>query len=237
MATATSLVAQASLIATYHAADDQGWDVVVTSNLLSHQIHITDPFSNEQENDLKWYLQDRAQKDPFAEKRATTAEKSLEFYAKNLYEQLKPAFAQISLDVASKQVCLAICDRNSDKSIHRLHWEALEYPTLQCNICVYRTLEETNVEASKDLPNKKASLNLLFMTVRKVDEENADVDQRLILRPVLGFIARMSSTMPIDFDVVRPGTFEALERWLNQRKGHYDLIHFDVHGRVNNKGR
>jgi hypothetical protein len=236
MATATPLVAQGSLFAISHTADGQGWDVVVTSNLLSHQIHITDPFSKSQEDDLKWYLEDRAQKDPFAEKRAMVAEKSLEFYAKNLYEQLKPAFAQISLDVASKQVCLAIGGRNGDESIHRLHWEALEHPALPCNICVYRTQEETNIGASKDLPNRKTSLNLLFMTARQLNEEKPDVDQRLILRPVLGFIAGISSTMPIDFDVVRPGTFEALELWLSQRKGHYDLIHFDVHG-LADKGR
>lgn len=234
MATATPLVAQASLVATSRAADEDGWDVVVTNNLLSHQIHITDPFSSDQEANLKWYLEDRIKKDPFAEAKATAVEKSLEFYATNLYEQLKPAFTEVNLDVGSKQICLAISDRSSDKSIHRLHWEILEHPTLMCNICVYRAQEETNVEASKDLPNKKTSLNLLFMTARRMERSEADVDQRLILRPVLGFIAGISSTMPIDFDVVRPGTFEALELWLSQRKGHYDLIHFDVHGQVVN---
>jgi hypothetical protein len=236
MATATPVVAQGSIFATSYSADGQSWEVVVTSDLFSHQIHITDPFSKNQEDDLKWYLEDRAQKDPFAEKRAVAAEISLEFYAKNLYEQLKPAFAQINLDVISKQVYLAIGGHNGDESIHRLHWEALEHHTLPCNICVYRAQGETNMKVSKDLPNQKKSLNLLFMTARKLDEENPDVDHRLILRPVLGFIAGISSTMPIDFDVVRPGTFEALELWLSQRKGHYDLIHFDVHGTVY-KGR
>jgi hypothetical protein len=231
MATGTPLVVQSSLFTTSHAVDGQGWDVVVTSNILSHQIHITDPFSKNQEDDLKWYLENRKD-DPFAEKRAMTAERSLEFYAKNLFEQLKPAFVQIGLDVASKQVCLAISGRNDDQSIHCLHWETLEHPVLPCKICVYRTQEETNIEASKDPPSKKTSLNLLFMTARRLNEP--DVDQRLILRPVLGFIAGISSTMPIDFDVVRPGTFEALELWLSQRKGHYDLVHFDVHGRVIN---
>lgn len=206
MATATLLVAQASVIATSRAADEHGWDVVVTNNLLSHQIHITDPFSREQEADLKWYLEERIKSDPFAETKATAVEKSLEYYAKNLYEQLKPAFIEVNLDVASKQICLAISDRNSDKSIHRLHWETLEHPTLQCYICVYRTQEDMDVEASKDLPNKKTSLNLLFMTARRMVRSKADVDQRLILRPVLSFIAGISSSMPIDFDVVRPGT-------------------------------
>jgi hypothetical protein len=234
MATANPLGAQCSLFATSQGADGQGWDVIVTSNLLSHQIHITDPFSKTRENDLKWYLEDRALQDPFAEKRAMDAEKSLEFYGKNLYEQLKPAFARINVDVASKQVCLAIGGRNDGQSIHRLHWEALEYPELPCNICVYRIQEETNIDASKDIPKKKTSLNLLFMTARVLDKVKPDVDQRLILRPVCSLIARISSAMPIDFDVVRPGTFEALEQWLSQRKEHYDLIHFDVHGEVVN---
>jgi hypothetical protein len=229
---ATAPVAQASLVAISCAADLHSWDVLVTNNLLFHQIHITDPFSVDQEVDLKWYLEERAKSDPFAESRATTVEKSLEFYAKSLYDQLKPAFVEINLDVASKQICLAISDRTSDQSIHCLHWEALEHPILRCNICVYRTQEETNVKVLADVPNKKTSLNLLFMTARIMDRSKAEVDQRLILRPVLGFIAGISSTMPIDFDVVRPGTFEALELWLSQRKGHYDLIHFDVHGKV-----
>lgn len=234
MATATPLVVQASLFATSRAGDEQGWDVIVTNNLLSHQIRIIDPFSTEQEANLKWYLQGRISSDPFAEAEATDVEKSLEFYAKNLYEQLKPAFTEVNLDVASKQICLAISDRNSDKSIHRLHWETLEHPILQWNICVYRTQEEPNVEASKDGLKKRTSLNLLFITARRIDRSKADVDQRLILRPVLGFIAGISSTMPINFDVVRPGTFEALKLWLSERKGYYDLIHFDVHGGVEN---
>jgi hypothetical protein len=234
MATAAPIAIQASIVATGHAADGQAWDVAVANDLSSCQIHIADPFSKSQEDDLKWYLEDRPQKDPFSEKRAMAAEQSLEFYAKNLYEQLKPAFIQLNLDVASTPLRLAIIDRNSDQSIHRLHWEALEHPILQCNICVYRTKEESNVEAWKGLRNKKTSLNLLFMTARRLKREKPDVDHRLILRPVLGFIAGKSSTMPIEFDVVRPGTFEALELWLSQRKGHYDMIHFDVHGRVRN---
>jgi hypothetical protein len=136
-----------------------------------------------------------------------------------------------------KQIYLAISDRNSNQSVHRLHWEALEHPILRRNICVYRTQEEINTELSTFLPGKRTSLNLLFMTARIMDRSEAEVDHRLILRPVLRFIAGISSTMPINFDVVRPGTFEALKQWLSQRKGHYDLVHFDVHGEVNKKGR
>jgi hypothetical protein len=234
MATPAPLAIHGSLFATSHAADGQTWDVVVTNNVSSCPMHIADPFSKSQEDDLKWYLEDRAPTDPFLEKKAMAAEQSLEFYAKNLYEQLKPAFIQLNLDVASIPLRLAIIDRNSDQSIHRLHWEALEHPILQCNICVYRAKEESNVEAWEGLRNKKTSLNLLFMTARRLNRKKPDVDQRLILRPVLNFIAGKSSTTPIEFDVVRPGTFEALELWLSQRKGHYDMIHFDVHGRIRN---
>jgi hypothetical protein len=230
-----SPVTQVSLVATSSTAYDRGWDVIVTKGLFSYQIHVTDPFSSDQETDLKWYLEERATSDPFAEARTTAVEKSLETYAKTLYGNVEPAFSKVNLDVASEQVCLSIIDQTSDKSIHRLHWEALEHPTLRCNICVYRVQEETDIEASKEMPNKKTSLNLLFMTARKMDRTKTDVDQRLILRPVLGFIAEKSSTMPIDFDVVRPGTYEALELLLGQRKGYYDLIHFDVHGQVSKK--
>jgi hypothetical protein len=163
-------------------------------------------------------------------------EKNLEFYAKSLYEQLKPAFSEISLDVALKRTFLAISDRSSDQLIHRLHWEALEHPILRCNICVYRVQEKTNIESFTDLAHKTASLDLLFMTARIIDRSKIEVDQRLILRPVLGFIAGISSAIPVEFDVVRPGTFEALNHLLLQCKGRYNLIHFDVHGRVT-KGR
>jgi hypothetical protein len=233
---ATALVPQASLVAIRCAEDGHSWDVLVMNSHLSHQIHITDPFSGDQEVDLKWYLEQRATSDPFAESRAEAVEKDLEFYAKNLYEQLKPAFTEINFDVAPKQICLAISDRTSDQSIHRLHWEALEHPILRCNICVYRVQEKTNVEVFTDMARKNRSLNLLFMTARIMNRFKAEVGQRLILRPVLGFIAGISSTMPVDFDIVRPGTFEALDKWLCQHKGHYDLIHFDVHGGVTKNG-
>jgi hypothetical protein len=76
MATTTPLVAQASLFATSRVADKRGCDVVVTNNILSHQIHITDPFSREQEDDLKWYLEERIREDPFAETKVTAVEKA-----------------------------------------------------------------------------------------------------------------------------------------------------------------
>lgn len=116
---ATCLVEQASLVATSCAVDGRSWDILITSNLLSYQMRITDPFSGDQEVDLKWYLEDRATSDPFAESRATTVEKNLEFYAKNLYEQLTPAFTELNLNIAPKQIRLAISDRTSDQSIHR----------------------------------------------------------------------------------------------------------------------
>jgi hypothetical protein len=233
---ATASIAQVSLVATSCAVDEHSWDVLVTNNLLSHQIRITDPFRADQEVDLKWYLEERATSDPFPESRATTVEKNLELYAISLYEQLKPAFTGMSLDIAPKQIFLAISDRGSDQSIHRLHWEALEHPILRCNICVYRVQENTNVEVFANLAHKNTSLDLLFMTARIVDRSEREVDQRLILRPVLGFIAGISSAMPVRFDVVRPGTFEALGHLLCQCKGRYNLIHFDVHGGVT-KGR
>jgi hypothetical protein len=42
----------------------------------------------------------------------------------------------------------------------------------------------------------------------------------------------------IALEIVRPGTFEAFKRHLKTRpKGYFDIVHFDVHGRVTSTTR
>ena len=70
-------------------------------------------------------------------------------------------------------------------------------------------------------------INLLLVTARP-NEEN-DVAYRTISRPLIETIK--NSQLLVNVELLRPGTYEALEKKLEERgAGYYHAIHFDAHG-------
>lgn len=78
-----------------------------------------------------------------------------------------------------------------------------------------------------------ATINLLLVTARPHGKR--DVAYRTIQRPLIEMLRR--SQLPVTVDVVRPGTWRALVDHLHAARrqhgiGHYQIIHFDLHGAV-----
>ena len=72
-------------------------------------------------------------------------------------------------------------------------------------------------------------LNLLVVTARP--SGGRDVGYRTISRPLIEAID--DNELPVNVELVRPGTWEALDRQLQERgAGYYHAIHFDLHGSV-----
>src|SRR5262249_57084151 len=77
------------------------------------------------------------------------------------------------------------------------------------------------------------TINVLIVTARPRGKE--DVGYRTISRPMVE--ALRQAGLPVQIDILRPGTYEALHHHLQEKKaqhgaGYYHVIHFDVHGAV-----
>lgn len=118
------------------------------------------------------------------------------------------------------------CD---DPRILAWPWEALCDPdgtTLAHTCCIERQLNELHdpLEISKNLPDN--CINILLIIARPFGDR--DVGYHAISRPLVDLAQKNGS--PVHIDVLRPPTFNQLQRQLQDRKNFYHIIHFDGHG-------
>lgn len=78
-------------------------------------------------------------------------------------------------------------------------------------------------------------LNILLVVARPAGVRDAGL--RVISRPILDTLnsSTLQGTLQARLDVVRPGSFEGLKAQLERaaaRELQYDVVHFDLHGRV-----
>ena len=73
-------------------------------------------------------------------------------------------------------------------------------------------------------PRSAGALRVLLVVSRPSAE--ADVSYRLIARAVMGSLEQVGA----EVELLRPGTFSALEERLNTDPGYFDLVHYDGHG-------
>jgi tetratricopeptide (TPR) repeat protein len=120
-------------------------------------------------------------------------------------------------------------------AFHRLHWEALLDPKMQLPLVVRVPVVRRvgKVGTGFDLAQDRPTLNILVVTARP--DGARDVGYRTISRPLLSAIRQ--ARLPVVMDLVRPGTWSALSRHLQDATrahgtGWYRIVHFDVHGAV-----
>src|SRR5260370_955761 len=95
---------------------------------------------------------------------------------------------------------------------------------------VRTNLNPSAIEASV---RPSPTINLLIVTARP--SGRSDVGYRTISRPLVE--ALRQANLPVQIDILRPGTYKALENHLRQKsaqeqEGYYQVIHFDLHGAV-----
>ena len=218
----------------------------------------------DQEEECRWYVERYAIRYPFARAKAGKAAEQLQNYATSLLSDLGlPQLVKNELKPGCKgtpTITIAISeDSSTNNSVHRLHWELLEDPTfwnLEGEIIVKRVVDTRDVTESQpvceveldDKHTAKAStVNGLVVVARDLSESQDKVD----ISPnfALGVLAKIqedlnshSDQARLHLEVVRPGTLEALEDHLQRAmavhgKACYHFIHFDLHGKVDNRKR
>ena len=200
-------------------------------NNLEYPITITNPFNFKQEQRLEWYFEEWLEYPMLEQVKAENAADSIKTYGENLFEQVfanKDAYKNYEqLRWQLNQVKIEIVSRTPE--FQALHWEALRDPDLPRPLAVECVLLRRYIKPVRTKAHVKESpvVNLLVVVARP-DEEH-DVGYQTISRPLIEAIE--NSQLRVNVHLLRPGTYEALERHLEQKgAGYYHVIHFDVHG-------
>ncbi|KAK6525841.1 hypothetical protein TWF281_010885 [Arthrobotrys megalospora] len=108
------------------------WAFELHNGARSSSGTIQDPFygSSEQEEDLRWLLEEHPIMSPFEHARAARSKAAIEFYGSELHRQLQTAIMNV-IPCEPKQerrlsIHLSISGNGDDYSVYSLHWETLE---------------------------------------------------------------------------------------------------------------
>src|SRR5579859_1810926 len=216
-----------------------GWNAIVRfDNGPKHSITVTNPFSKEGEEELAWYFEEHLEF-PFTRKvRAQKAAASIKAYGEELFKQV---FAKNADVLVAYRTALqaglndAQIEIEGTPRFHALHWEALKDPEVREPLVLQATMIRKNLEPSSTQSQVRPSptINLLVVVARP--SGTRDVGYRTISRPLVE--ALRQTNIPIRIEILRPGTYRALENHLRETtarhgEGYYHVVHFDVHGAV-----
>ncbi len=201
-----------------------------------YDITVRDPFSKEEEERLEWYFEEYL-KFPFTDQvKAQEAATSITTYGEKLFAQVFSADPQILSaykTTAKAGLGMIQIEIVGQSSFHALHWEALKDPELPHPLTLQATIVRKNMVPQVVSPDEHPSptINLLIVAARPRGKR--DVGYRTISRPLVESLRQ--SGLPVKIDILRPGTYNALENHLHKVTskhggGYYHVIHFDVHG-------
>ncbi|NEO98918.1 MAG: tetratricopeptide repeat protein [Symploca sp. SIO2E9] len=197
-----------------------------------YSIRITEPFTASEEHLLEWYFEEWLVFPQLETLKAAQAAQSVKVYGERLFEQVfKKDFDAYSeyRQLRGKLSQIQIEIEGKTPEFQALHWEAMRDPDLPRPLAIDCVLIRKAIEAvpvsAQVLPSPV--INLLVVIARPDQED--DVGYRTISRPLIEAIE--NSQLRVNVELLRPGTYEALERHLEEKgENFYHLIHFDTHG-------
>lgn len=212
---------------------DSGFEAILSfDGEVEYPVTIADPFTHKQEQLLEWYFEEWLVF-PFTDTvKAEQVARSIKIYGEHLfkqvfqtninvysqYQQLRPQLSQLQVEIVSKT-----------PEFQGLHWEAMRDPNLPRPLAIDCVVVRKSIKPAPVSAYVQPSpvINLLVVVARP-DEED-DVGYRTISRPLIEAI--QNSQLGVNVELLRPGTYEALDRHLEEKgEGFYHIIHFDAHG-------
>jgi tetratricopeptide (TPR) repeat protein len=197
-------------------------------------VNFSHPFNAEVLAEIRWYLEEYLHFPYGIEpNKASALEQKLQGWGEELFnlvfcsnEKGRQFFQEATRD-GLQQCELGIS--SEDPQLLNLPWELLycsDYQFIAPSLAgIYRSLESFAVRAEMK-PLSQDRLNILLVIARPYGE--TDVSFQTIARPLLQSLEPISNR--VNLKVLRPPSFEQLERELNANKGFYHIVHFDGHG-------
>lgn len=238
-------------------------DILIGGRQVAQSITLADPLIKAGKEEYQWYLEGYT-RNPYSVTKARAITSNINTYAQRLQEQLRLlefiSLVTNGLSTSERTVVLDIVegsqnDGASRNTIHQLHWELLEDPSVwnqkDLIIQTQRSIRDLN-SPPKGLGRVKSwprtvrsvpSINVLLVVARKTAKNAAkDGDIRpyvasSILAKVQRDFAISGSAVKVNIEIVRPGTLKSLENHLKMAemlhgRNYFHIVHFDMHGRV-----
>ncbi|KAL6408696.1 hypothetical protein AUP68_07640 [Ilyonectria robusta] len=216
----------------------RSWELKISRGDSLATAKLTDPFTDDDEEDLQWALEEYALSQPFEKGRAVKVHRKIADYARKLFGQLRESiYAVLPAGTSNEPVVLLITAPPGQGSLHRIHWESLEYLD-EAKIFIRRQIGSPQTAAPISLPlASRKKIRLLLLTARSITDEEEDVSYTLVSRVVSRIISALPDSAQTTLHLVRPGTFNALRRALkdNSDPDTSTIVHFDCHGSVSNQ--
>ena len=218
----------------------------MTPSVVNQGFHIVLPETladpSQYSDEIRWYMESYARQDPFSLKRAQAAELTLKSYGSSLATAICASDA-VMVDLFDSELLILIVDHEEYcHRFSRVHWEILENVEFwDADLRPRRVsvIRQASGAGSIDhhsytqafTKSESSQRHILAVSARPLRER--DIPHRLITRSILNVVAEEQdrSPTPPTFEIVRPGTFQALETALESHDiGYYNIVHFDLHG-------
>jgi len=232
-----------SLVERHYSADMHEWTVNLRSSddQPAKTVTIKSPVDKDEEEQIRWYVEDYALLDPYKIGSAQEAVALLERYGNELAQTLQPAIMDIistssEVNINIRTIRLEVVSRSSTSKLQQLHWELLEFADwdfeTKIKFVVTRRIILSNNNSFGTEIGSEQNIRILFISARpKVDR---DVDYRLISRHLVDLINSPPLKGHCTIDFVRPGSSWLFYKYHLQKHppGYYSIVHFDVHGSI-----
>lgn len=204
----------------------------------ARELPFVDPLSDEDRQELRWYLEEYLEFPYGAERdRAQEVERKIAIWGAALFGQI---FAKSDLEPNPERFYqeaghdglnnCELCVRSDEPMFLDIPWELLRdpapgrgylSPTLKG---LYRQLSTPRTQTA-NVDKSAEPFRVLLVIARKRDDPiSTRSDARVIMKALRPLGAK------IHIEVLRPPTFDELQRRLNLQPGFFDLVHFDGHG-------
>lgn len=209
------------------------------------------PLSVGDRETLRWYLEDFLSFPYGAERdRAVLIEKRMEDWGKELFGQVFPSHSDnpsprdfyqeaVREGLDHCELCISaedvgVTDEDADwiAPFFEVPWELLRDPTPGRGYLapllagLFRQRSGHAIAAPRLAKKPGEPFRILLVIARPYGE--ADIPLRTVARPMLEALRPLRPQ--VELTVLRPPTFDALQATLRERRGAFDLVHFDGHG-------
>lgn len=202
------------------------------------KVYLPNPYNPQTEALLEWYFEQYLYT-PYDDVKEKAAVACLKDYGTGLFKQLfigkvRDSYRSVmhlvspdKRDKASSSFVFEIV--GNTPAFQAIYWESLwdpdrAYPlAAKGNIFLRKNINSRTVIANVQ---PSPTLNLLIVTARPGEED--DVNYRTIQKPLVELTE--DTTTHVRVHILRPGTYEALVRHLEDKAGDYHIVHFDLHG-------
>jgi hypothetical protein len=209
-------------------------------NADRHNIDLTEANEFITDEAVRWYLEDYPRKPVLNQSSAAAVSRALKQYGRALASQIQKCPFVTSKGRSQDALVLNIWSAEPVSPVQRHFWEILENVDLWDaslgfrQVSVLRSVyaEDDNAAPPPD-HFEEGKLRFLFVVARRTkDGKNIDrIDPRIVTQSALNVLKKHKYTL--EAEILRPPTWSAFRQALLLKpKGHYYMVHFDMHGHV-----